>query len=99
MTTYVMRNGRLIDKRLAGPMQIASSGGPNIISDIMAPLKHPGTGAVIDSKARFRQHTRAAGCVEVGTDPAAMRERPRHTVSEVEIVNEVRQAIAELRSR
>lgn len=67
-----------------------------VISDNMDPIKHPGTGAMIDSKARFREHTRAAGCVEVGTDPAGARPKPRITVNTADIVPDVRRAIAEL---
>ena len=70
-----------------------------VISDTMDHIKHPGTGAMIDSKAKFREHTRASGCVEVGTDAAASRPRPRFQVSERDIVNDVKRSIAELNSR
>jgi hypothetical protein len=66
-----------------------------VISDNMDALKHPATGRVIDSKAEFRRDTRAAGCVEVGTDPAAARPQPRHVPSEADIVVDIRRAIAE----
>lgn len=71
-----------------------------VISDTLdRHLKHPGTGEMIDSKARFRQATRASGCVEVGTDPAASRPRPKFEVSEREIVMDVKRSLAELNSR
>jgi hypothetical protein len=94
MTIYVMRNGRLVKKSLAAFACV-----PCVISDSMDMLKHPGTGAMIDSKSRFREHTRASGCVEVGTDPAGAREKPRYEPSVLEIVHDVKRAIAELRSR
>ena len=39
-----------------------------VISDTMQPLKHMGTGEVLDSKAKFRAATRASGCVELGNE-------------------------------
>jgi hypothetical protein len=44
------------------------SSAPYVISDTMIPSKHHATGQVIDSKAKFRQATRAAGCVEIGNE-------------------------------
>lgn len=84
----------MVPRHLAGPIE--SKPALYVISDTMDHLKHPGTGMMIDSKAEFRRHTRASGCLEVGTDPAASRERTRVTVTEAEIVQDVRRAIAEL---
>lgn len=38
---------------------------------------HPATGEVLDSKSRFREATRASGCVEVGDQalPATPQKR------------------------
>jgi hypothetical protein len=44
------------------------SSAPYVISDTMQPLKHMGTGEVLDSKAKFRQATKASGCVELGNE-------------------------------
>jgi hypothetical protein len=41
---------------------------PAIIGDTMAPAMHPCTGETMDSKSRFREVTRANGCVEYGND-------------------------------
>jgi hypothetical protein len=38
----------------------------NIITDEMDPLWHPATGEMIDSKSKFRERTKASGCVEIG---------------------------------
>lgn len=84
----------MVPAHMAGFTQVRP--GLYVISDTMDPIKHPGTGAMIDSKARFREHTRAAGCVEVGTDPAGARPKPRITVNTADIVPDVRRAIAEL---
>ena len=79
MTVYVYRpkhpeadgNG-MVPLSIAGPKHEGSNA-PSVISDTMEPVKHHGTGAVIDSKARFRADTRASGCVEIGNEPI----RPR----------------------
>ncbi len=46
---------------------------PSVISDTMAPLRHMGTGRVIDSKAKFRADTKASGCVEIGNEQVKPR--------------------------
>lgn len=95
--TYVMRNGKLVPKRLAAPRQAPSGKRVHVISDEMPPTKHMATGRIHTSKARFRADTRASGCVEVGNDPAISRPRPRpqpHGVHE-----SVRQALQMLNSR
>jgi len=44
-----------------------------VISDTMEPAKHMGTGQILDSKAKFRQATRASGCIELGNEPIKAR--------------------------
>lgn len=46
---------------------------PRISTDSMEPVQHPCTGEYYSSKARFREVTRANGCVEVGNDPARLK--------------------------
>ena len=94
--TWVMRNGRLVRKERAAPLNVTSSA-VYVISDTMQPLKHMGTGRMLDSKSQFRADTRASGCVEVGTDPAAMRERPKPVPQGAHM--DVKRAFEELRSR
>ena len=60
---------------IAGPKH-ETSNAPHVISDTMEPIKHHATGAIIDSKARFRADTRASGCVEIGNEPI----RPRKAI-------------------
>lgn len=93
--TYVMRGGRLVRKRLAPPLETPHR--VHVIGDVMEPVKHMGTGAVLDSKSRFRQHTRDSGCVEVGTDPAGAR--PRRPYEPPSLAPYVQRAIATLESR
>lgn len=68
MTTYVMRNGKLVDKRTAPPKEGIHGSAVFVISDEMSATRHMADGQMYTSKAKFRQATRAAGCVEVGTE-------------------------------
>lgn len=70
VTTYVYRDGELIDKDYALPLveihAESSLGRPYIASDNMEPTRHMADGCVFTSKAKFRANTRAHGCTEVG---------------------------------
>ena len=79
MTTYVYRNGKVIDKRKV-LQKYLNGKAPNVIRDEMDSTWHPGNGKRYSSKAKFRQATRNAGCVEVGNDPAILG-RPRAPVA------------------
>ena len=79
MTTYVYHNGKVIDKAKA-PAKYFAEKAAYVISDEMAPTLHMADGKRYSSKAKFRQATRDAGCVEVGNDPAILG-RPRAPVS------------------
>jgi hypothetical protein len=69
--TYVMRNGRLVRKRMA--MRPSAAAGPQIISDI-APYRTAATDvatgqrAVIGGRRQHREFLRRNGYVEVGND-------------------------------
>lgn len=67
MSTFVMRKGRLVRKERADPLP-----GAFVISDEMAPTRHMADGLHYTSKSKFRQATRRANCVEVGTETAAL---------------------------
>jgi hypothetical protein len=94
MTTYVYRNGKLVDKSQAcdEPKLWKTS----VISDTMEPTKHMATGRLIDSKARFRAETRAAGCIETGNE----RITPRKPIplSREQRRNDIRRAVYNLRN-
>jgi hypothetical protein len=66
VTTYVIRNGRLIEKHRAAPLSVDPR--MHVISDVMPATRHPITGKLMDSKSEFRKITRAHGCIEVGND-------------------------------
>ena len=103
--TYVMRNGKMVDKRTAPPLVRATDPRLYVIGDVMDQLQHPVTGRIYDSKARFRADTKATGCVEVGTDPAARRDvGPRGRMTggwgdQASAAADVKRALQELRSR
>lgn len=73
MTTYVYRNGQLVDRATAGPRHQGRVNG--VISDTMGAMRHPITGKLMDSKSSFRSVTRAHGCVEVGNEVQRDRRR------------------------
>ena len=68
MATFVYRNGKLVDKRTAPPKESKHGSAAFVISDEMAPLRHMADGKLYTSKVKFRQATRAHGCVEVGEE-------------------------------
>ena len=64
MTTYVLRNGELIERHLAAPKLAKSD--YRVISDI-EPFKTQ-DGTAITSRADLREYERANGVRQVGTD-------------------------------
>jgi hypothetical protein len=58
----------------------AHGSAPAYISDHMAPLRHMGDGQMYDSKAKFRQTTKALGCIEVGNEVSTLT-KPRAPVA------------------
>lgn len=53
--------------------RVVKGSAPYVISDSMPAMKHMATGETIDSKAKFRQATKAAGCIELGNEPIRNR--------------------------
>lgn len=91
-------NNGMVPRSIAGP-RVEKRQATYVISDSLPwHMKHPGTGEMIDSKARFRQATRASGCVEVGTDPAALKPRPKYEPTIREVVGDVKKSIEQLRA-
>jgi hypothetical protein len=77
------------------PVERLPNAAPYVISDTMDHTWHPVTGQMIDSKAKFRQITRSAGCDEVGND--RFPERTPERVSKPG--EDIKRAIEELRGR
>jgi hypothetical protein len=100
MPTYVYRNGELVDKRFAPPKEEKHGSASYVISDTMDPLRHMADGKMYDSKVKFRQATKAAGCCEVGNETATLL-KPRQAVQldRSKRVDDIRRAIYELKNR
>lgn len=97
MPIYVYRNGILVEKHLAEPLH-AQSAAPNVLNDEMPPTQHMATGRMFTSKAAFRAETKAAGCIEVGNDPAISRPRPMIPLSREKRREDIRRTIYNLRN-
>lgn len=94
MTTFVYREGNLIEKSKAPPKS-----GAFVISDTFdQPLEHHGysDGRRTDSKATFRRWTREAGLVEKGND--RQQAERRFGADQREIVRDVAHAVNMLKN-
>lgn len=99
MTTYVLRNGKLVDKNKAGPKNTKLGNASFVISDEMEATRHMASGEYITSKAKFRQATRDAGCIEVGTETSTLL-KPRQPVvlDRGQRRDDIRRAIHQMRN-
>lgn len=72
---------------------------PYVISDTMEMTRHMADNKHYDSKAKFREVTRAHGCVEVGTETAHMlKPRERANLSHEKRREDIKRAIYEVRN-
>jgi hypothetical protein len=94
VTTYVIRDGVLIDKTDAAPLHSEASRAPGYISDHMDPTRHMADGRLYDSKSEFRKATKAAGCVEVGNERLKPFAPPK--LDRAERAMDIKRAIYEL---
>lgn len=94
MTTYVLRDGKLIEKSKAAPKDAAFV----ISDDLGQSLEHHGysDGRRTDSKSTFRRWTRDAGLVEKGNDRNQTQRRMGD--SQTEITRDVAQAVNMLKN-
>lgn len=97
MTTYVFRNGELVEKHLAEPLVI-SGAAPNVISDIMPETRHMASGKFHTSKSQFRAETKAYGCIEVGSDASILRPRKPVVLDRGERREAIKKTIYDLRN-
>jgi hypothetical protein len=100
MTTYVYRNGKLVDKNTAPPRNSKLGKASFVISDEMPETRHMADGKYYTSKAKFREATRAAGCVEVGNETSTLL-KPRKPIEldRNQRREHIRQVINDLRNR
>jgi hypothetical protein len=87
MTTYVLRNGKLVEKHLASPRSTFIRG---VISDNIPDLVHPANGKRYSSKSTFRKVTKAYGYQEVGTEKQRDRRVPAHQDFSRDVVEAVK---------
>ncbi len=95
MTTYVYRDGELVEKDLASPLD-GHGRAFYYLSDTMPETVHMATGRVFTSKHKFRAETKAAGCVEVGDHQF----KPRQPIKldKRERVESIKKAIYDVRN-
>lgn len=62
-TTYVIRNGELVEKSKIND----ETNAPMVMGDI-APYQSMIDGSMIQSRSRHREHLKANGCIEVGNE-------------------------------
>lgn len=94
--TYVMRDGQLVPKHLAPPLQRRGPRSdlprPMVISDTLHDVVHPATGERYSSKKKFRDETRARGLTEVGNEDFPVRQLPTEAETRQEIQREIAEA-------
>lgn len=90
-TTYVIRDGQLVEKTseyIDAPM---------VISDEMAATRHMANGKYYTSKQKFRQATKDANCVEIGTEAPLTKPRKRVELDRRQRREDIRRAMTQLR--
>lgn len=70
--TYVMREGKLVEKHLADPV---SSVAPTVMGDIQ-PYQSMITGEMVTSRSRHRDILRQHNCIEVGNETKYLKAKP-----------------------
>lgn len=98
MPTFVMRNGVLVDKNYAPPLH-GGDNATNVISDEMPETRHMCDNQLYTSKAKFRETTRAYGCVEVGNETdTLLKPRKRIELDRRKRADDIRRVIYELKN-
>lgn len=96
MTTYVWRNGQLVEKSMAEPLGGSAA---YVISDTQDLLWHPVANRHTDSKSVFRKWTVEAGCREMGNDVSMSGRNAAPTkLSKEQRSRDIKTAIDQLRS-
>jgi len=103
MTRYVYRPNDprsdsfgMIDAAVAGPKHVGEAA-TAVVSDTMDSTRHMADGKYYDSKSKFRQATKAAGCIEVGNElPTLLKLRKPQQLSREERRNDIRRALRQL---
>jgi hypothetical protein len=72
--------------------------GFHVISDEMNATRNMADGRYYTSKHKFREATKAMGCIEVGNDPAINRPRKPIPIDRAKRRDDIRRTIYELRN-
>ena len=96
MSTYVIRDGKLIEKHLA-PLR-GDDARVHIISDTMELTRHMADGKYYDSKQKFREATKANGCVEIGNDSSLYKSRKPIPLSREQRREDIKKSIYQIRN-
>lgn len=87
----------MVDLEVAGPP--ASAPATYVISDEMDATQHMASGRYLTSKKKFRDETKAYGCVELGNDVYTQKPRQLVKLDRRERREAIQRAIYELRNR
>lgn len=88
--TYVSRNGKFVEQR----KQVRKEG-VFVHQDTMAPLKHPVTEKIFDSRSAYESENRRLGLKVVGNDLLSQRPRTvKDRLSDEQILDGIEQAEA-----
>jgi hypothetical protein len=71
--TYVMRDGRLVEKQLAMPLHEVNA--PMVMGDLK-PYQSMVTGEIVESRSRHRQILREHKLIEVGNETHYLKSKP-----------------------
>jgi hypothetical protein len=93
--TYVFRDGKLIDKRLAPPLVKRFGRAPNIRTDGMDATWNPADGKTYDSRSGYYRAVKDAGCVIAGDDSSLYRS-PQPIEAPGGVEQDIKQAIDQL---
>jgi hypothetical protein len=97
-TTYVYRNGKMVEKQEALFLDAVKGQAPGYISDNMDALWHPADNSFTDSKSQFRRLTKKHGCVEVGNDISTKQTKTWIKPDKRQRVEDIKRAIYELKN-
>lgn len=92
-TRYVLRDGQLVEKRYAPPL----NGSAYVISDQLDNVVNPIDGRAYDSKSAYYRTVRNAGCEIAGND-SSLEPRRREMSAVPHVERDVKTAIEQLRA-
>jgi hypothetical protein len=95
-TTYVLRDGQLIERHLAPPLHEAQAA-PYIRTDGMDPIRSMVSGRMHDSKSAYYAEVKRAGCEIAGNERASFDKRPEYRPQGVGA--DISRAMDQLRAR